>query len=54
MSREITVTGQGLVKVHGGELRVYRDGKLVVSVVLDDRTRAQIIAELANELRYGV
>lgn len=52
--REITVTGQGLVKVHAGELHIYRDGQLVASVVLDDRIRAQLIEELANELRYGV
>lgn len=51
--REITVEGVGLVKVASGELRVYRDGKLIASVVLDNAIRAQLIAELAAELRYG-
>lgn len=52
MSREIEVKSIGTVKVHEGELRVYRDHKLIAAVELTDAMRKQIMAELLDELRY--
>lgn len=52
MTREIEVKSVGTVKVHQGELRIYRDHNLIAAAELTDRMRLQLIAELADELRY--
>lgn len=52
MTREITVKSIGTVKVHDGELRIYRDHDLIAAAKLTDRMRLQLIAELTDELRY--
>ncbi|WP_171232153.1 hypothetical protein [Ruegeria sp. HKCCA4812] len=52
MTRRITVKSVGTVKVHEGELRVYRDHNLIAAVELTDPMRLQLIAELTDELRY--
>jgi len=50
MTRKIVSESIGTVKVHDGELRIYNNHELIVSVALDDRVRLQLIAELTNEL----
>lgn len=52
MNLRTTKTTTGTVKVFNGELRIYNDHDLIASIVLDDRVRLQLIAELIDELRY--
>lgn len=52
MTREIEIKSVGIVKVHDGKLRVYRDHNLIAEVELTDPVRKQLLVEIATELRY--